>query len=79
MESVDKNQIKPLSEEDFAPCMTCGSVQCTICSDRLRELFAELQRRKVVRHFNAGATMTFLRFRDIEELFAPLIEKEEKK
>lgn len=83
---------RPLVHEDFAPCMSCGSVQCAVCGERLEEAIAWLktQRLEIInslflcqncivlnRVFFRGTFMCYTCL--IDEAFLPLLNKEEVK
>jgi hypothetical protein len=75
--------MKPLSEDDIITITHfMGEDSYVIRTDRLRELFAQLS---LFRHYayhastNKSIKGDYVDWTMIKELFAPLIEKEEKK
>lgn len=76
--------IQPLSKNDFLH--KCDSYECDASAellrikDRLKELFAQLKKEKgTILQFNGKHIDNAVLWCDIEELFAPLMPKEEKK
>lgn len=66
-------KVKPLCIEDFAPCHTCGSVQCAICQRRVKEILVELEKRKCNEYHQNGVVVKWIALSDVKQLLGVLL------